>query len=105
MGMCKKWMPKINNGAFDNPNLNLKFDDGIKFVKEAPDNSFDVIIVDSTDPLPDSVGEALFTKEFYENCYRILSPNGTISTQALMPMRYDADIYKRAIQNIQHAFG
>jgi len=103
--MCKKWMPKINNGAFEDKNLDLRFDDGIKFIREAPDESLDVIIVDSTDPLPDSVGEVLFTKEFYENCHRVLSKDGCISTQALMPMRYDADIFKRSIQNIQHAFG
>jgi len=103
--MCKKHIPKISNGAFDSPNLNLIFGDGIAHVKEAPEDSYDVIIVDSTDPLPDSVGEALFTKEFYENCHRILSPNGCISTQALMPMRYDNDIFKRSMGNIQHAFG
>lgn len=95
--MCKKHIPKINNGAYDDPRLDLRFADGIAHVKEMPDNSYDVIIVDSTDPLPDSVGEVLFTKEFYENCYRILAPNGTISTQALMPMRYDADIFKRSM--------
>lgn len=103
--LCKKHIPKINNGAFDNPALNLMIADGIEFVKKAPDNSFDVIIVDSTDPLPDSVGEVLFTKDFYKNCYRVLSEHGTISTQALMPMRYDADIYKRSMANLQHAFG
>lgn len=102
--MCKKHMPTINNGAFDNPNLNLIFGDGIDFVKKAEDNSFDVIIVDSTDPLPDTVGEVLFTKDFYKNCHRILAPNGCISTQALMPMRYHGDIYKRAMENIQSAF-
>jgi len=103
--MAKKHMPMISNGAFDSPNLNLIFGDGIALVKEAPEDSYDVIIVDSTDPLPDSVGEVLFTKEFYENCHRILSPNGCMSTQALMPMRYDADIFKRSMGNIQHAFG
>lgn len=103
--MCKKHIPNINNGAFDSPNLNLIFGDGIEFVKNAEDNSFDVIIVDSTDPLPDTVGEVLFTKDFYKNCHRILAPNGTMSTQGLMPMRYSGDVYKRALDNIQSAFG
>jgi len=102
--MCKKHIPSINNGAYDDPRLDLRFADGIDHVKKCPEDSYDVIIVDSTDPLPDSVGEVLFTKEFYENCYRILSPNGCISTQALMPMRYDNNIFKRSCENIQHAF-
>jgi len=103
--LCKEHMPSINRGAYDNPNLNLIIGDGIEHVKNAADNSYDVIIVDSTDPLPDSVGECLFTKEFYENCYRILARDGTISTQALMPMRYDNDTYRRSLSNIQSAFG
>lgn len=101
---CRKLMPEISAGAFDDPRMELIIGDGIDYVKKAADNSFDVIIVDSTDPLPDSVGEALFTKDFYNNCYRALAPNGVISTQALCPMRYDADIYKRSMYNIQHAF-
>jgi len=103
--MCRKHIPEISAGAFENPNLELIIGDGIDYVRKAADNSFDVIVVDSTDPLPDSVGEALFTKDFYENVHRCLAPNGLVSTQALMPMRYDADIYKRSMGNIQHAFG
>ena len=78
--LCKKYIPSCSNGAFDDPRLNLIIGDGIDYVQKAEDNSFDVIVVDSTDPLPDSVGEALFTKNFYENCHRILAPNGVIST-------------------------
>jgi spermidine synthase len=103
--MCEEHMPKLSNGAFKNPNLNLIFGDGIDFVKQAADNSFDVIIVDSTDPLPGSVGEVLFTKEFYEHCYRVLAEDGTISTQSIMPLRYDSATYNQVIANIQHAFG
>lgn len=77
---CKKHMPKINDGAFDDPRLELIIGDGIEYVKKSADNSFDVICVDSTDPLPDSVGEVLFTKDFYENCHRVLAPNGIITT-------------------------
>lgn len=77
---CKKHMPSINGGAFEDPRLELIIGDGIDYVKKSEDNSFDVIIVDSTDPIPDTVGEVLFTLEFYENCKRILAPNGVVST-------------------------
>ena len=97
VNLCKKHMPTLNDGAFDDPNLELIIGDGIDYVKNAADKSFDVIIVDSTDPLPDSVGEVLFTKEFYTHCHRVLADDGVISTQALMPMRYDAPVYKRSI--------
>jgi spermidine synthase len=77
---CKKHIPSINNGAFDDKRLELIIGDGIDYVHKAADNSFDVIIVDSTDPLPGSVGEILFTLDFYEHCNRILRPNGVIAT-------------------------
>jgi len=86
---CKKHMPALNNGAFDDKRLELIIGDGIDYVKKAADNSFDVIIVDSTDPIPDSVGEVLFTPEFYKNVHRILDKDGVVTTQSIMPMRYD----------------
>lgn len=52
--MCKQWLPNHSAGAYDDPRVNLVIDDGVKFVnntREAPDNSFDVIISDCTDPI------------------------------------------------------
>jgi len=86
---CKKHMPGLSNGAFDDKRLELIIGDGIDYVKNAADNSFDVVIVDSTDPIPDSCGEGLFTADFYKNVYRILDIDGIATTQASMPMRYD----------------
>ena len=62
---CKKHMPSLHGGAFDDPRLELIIGDGIDYIQKSADNSFDVIIVDSTDPIPDSCGEVLFTTEFY----------------------------------------
>lgn len=77
---CRKHMPGLNNGAFDDPRLELIIGDGIDYVKKTADNSFDVIIVDSTDPIPDSCGEVLFTSEFYNNVNRILDKDGVVTT-------------------------
>lgn len=38
-----------------------------------------MIIVDSTDPF--GVGEGLFTKEFYGNCYKALKEDGILVNQ------------------------
>ena len=101
---CKKYLPSLNNGAFDDPNLELIIGDGIEYVRNTPDNSFDVIIVDSTDPIPDSCGEVLFTEEFYDHVKRILTSNGVVSTQSIMPMRYDDNIYRNAMSSLQASF-
>ena len=39
-------------------------------------NLYDLIIVDSTDPI--GPGEGLFTREFYKNCYESLTDKGKI---------------------------
>jgi spermidine synthase len=97
---CRKHMPSLNNGAFEDPRLQLIIGDGIDYVKKAPDNSFDVIVVDSTDPFPDTCGAVLFTKEFYENCYRVLSRDGVMTTMSTMPMRKPGDLYLKCMRNL-----
>ena len=101
---CEKHMPSLSAGAFKDERMELIIGDGIDYVKKAADKSFDVIIVDSTDPIPDSCGEVLFSDDFYENCNRIMSDNGVIITQSVMPMRYDSTIYNNAISTLQRAF-
>ncbi len=77
--LCREHMPSLSNGAFDDPKADLRFMDGIKFVSETSD-TFDVIIVDSTDPI--GPGEVLFTEEFYRNCARCLTERGILITQS-----------------------
>ena len=48
--VCTTHMPSISDGAFDNPRVHLVIADGARFVAESEQN-FDVIIVDSTDPI------------------------------------------------------
>lgn len=81
--LSKEFLPKIGGDAWVNPRAEVIVGDGIDYVKKAPTGSFDVIIVDSTDPI--GVGEVLFTDEFYQNAARILSDNGIIVNQCGVP--------------------
>jgi len=58
----------------------LKFIDGIKWVKDAAPDSVDMIIVDSTDPVGPALG--LFSGEFYRDCFNCLSENGMVVQQS-----------------------
>jgi spermidine synthase len=80
--MSKEHLPTLSAGAFDNPRLNLMIADGAKYVAETTDR-FDVIIVDSTDPI--GPGEVLFTAAFYSDCKRCLNPGGIVVTQNGVP--------------------
>ena len=81
--LSKEFLPGIAGDAWTNPRAEVIVGDGIDYVKRAPDAAFDVIIVDSTDPI--GVGEVLFTDEFYQNCTRILTSRGLIVNQCGVP--------------------
>ncbi len=80
---CKQHLPKIARD-FSNPKVNLIIGDGIKFISEAKPASFDVIIVDGSDPA--GPAEGLFTASFYDNCKKALKTNGVLVTQGESPM-------------------
>ncbi len=81
--LSKEFLPAIAAGAWDDARAEVIVGDGIDYVKRAPDSSFDVIIVDSTDPI--GVGEVLFTDDFYANCARILTDRGLVVNQCGVP--------------------
>lgn len=78
----KEYLPMLSQGAFDDPRLNLVINDGAVFMKETTDK-FDVIIVDSTDPI--GSGEVLFTDTFYGHAKRAMNEGGIIVTQNGVP--------------------
>ncbi len=81
--LAKEHLPAIGGDAWSDPRAEVIVGDGIDHVRTAPDASFDVIIVDSTDPI--GVGEALFTDEFYAHAARVLSPRGLVVNQCGVP--------------------
>ena len=68
----------------DDPRADLMFIDGIKWVNDAAENSYDVIIIDSTDPV--GPAEGLFSRKFYKECFRILGDNGLLIQQSESPL-------------------
>ncbi len=100
--LCKEYIPSISF-ALDDPRVTIYYEDGVRYVRNAPDKSYDLIIVDSTDPF--GVGEGLFTKEFYGNCFRALTDDGILVNQHESTF-YDsyANSMKRAHSRIKDFF-
>ncbi|MBF0130589.1 MAG: polyamine aminopropyltransferase [Alphaproteobacteria bacterium] len=80
--MSRKHLPSLSDGAFDHPRARVVIGDGAKFVAGAAE-TFDVIIVDSTDP--HGPGAVLFSEAFYADCRRRLAPGGIMVTQNGVP--------------------
>jgi spermidine synthase len=77
--LAEIYFPELCESNND-PRADLKFIDGIKWVKDAEPNSVDIIIVDSTDPVGPALG--LFSEEFYHDCFNSLSENGMVVQQS-----------------------
>jgi spermidine synthase len=97
--LAKEFLPKIAGDAWTNPRGEVIVGDGIDYVRRAPDASFDVIIVDSTDPI--GVGEVLFTDEFYENSARILTDGGLIVNQCGVPFMQADELRETSLRRRQ----
>jgi spermidine synthase len=62
----------------------LHFVDGIKWIRDAQPDRYDLIIVDSTDPV--GPAEGLFTEAFHRDCLRVLRPGGIFIQQSESPL-------------------
>ncbi len=78
---CKRFLPGVSVG-FKEPRLRVYYDDGVQFVKNK-ENFYDVIIVDSPDPI--GAGKRLFQKIFYNYCLRSLKEDGLLTAQSETP--------------------
>lgn len=79
----KLHLPQIAS-EFDNPRVETVVGDGIQYVKDAPSGTYDLIVVDGSDPVGPAKG--LFSSEFYTNAHRALKPDGLVITQGESPM-------------------
>lgn len=76
--VSKKHFPQMAIG-FSDPRVHLSICDGIKYVQDAEPNTYDAIIVDSSDPV--GPAEVLFEKPFFEALHRAVKPGGIVCTQ------------------------
>lgn len=99
--VSRDYLP-ITASKLDDPRVNLYFEDGIKFVKDK-ENEYDLIIVDSTDPI--GPGEGLFTREFYRDCHRALTEKGILINQSESPYyEHNARELTRAVNKLSEVF-
>ena len=104
---CEKYFPQFGD-AWKDPRANLHICDGAKFVRDTPDDFYDVIIQDSSDPwvagedgammpLPSGV---LYEKEHICELYRILRQNGILNIQVSETQIVDVENHRRNFKNM-----
>jgi spermidine synthase len=94
--LAREFLPAIGGDAWNDARAQVIVGDGIDHVLGAADASFDVIIVDSTDPI--GVGEVLFTDAFYAHAARVLSAGGVIVNQCGVPFMQAEELYHSSLR-------
>ena len=93
-------MPAISGGAFDHPRARVVIGDGVTFMQERP-GQFDVVIVDSTDPIGPAVG--LFGVPFYRDVAQSLTEDGLLVAQSSSPVFMAGELQSQ-VRNLQEVF-
>ncbi|MEA4963278.1 polyamine aminopropyltransferase [Lutispora sp.] len=98
---CRDFLPQTSS-KLDDPRVKLFYEDGIKFIS-TKHKEYDLIIVDSTDPI--GPGEGLFTEAFYKNCFEALKDDGILVNQHESPYYENtASLMKRTHKRIKQFF-
>lgn len=98
--LCCKYLPEVAGNAAEDSRLHIHFADGVRFVEEAT-NQYDVVIVDSSDPIGPAV--ELFSEAFYQNVSRILKEDGLMVCQSQSPL-FHAEVTKQTFDRISRLF-
>ena len=99
--LSKQHLPSIAGDAWSDPRAAVIVGDGIAHLAGAAADSYDVVIVDSTDPA--GPGEALFTDAFYADCARALGECGILVNQSGVPFM-QADELRETSERRARAF-
>ncbi|MHB1419935.1 MAG: polyamine aminopropyltransferase [Bacillota bacterium] len=96
---AKKYLPEISC-ALEDPRVEVKIADGIAHV-EGVEAEYDIIIVDSTDPVGPAVG--LFGRDFYRNIYKALKEDGILVAQTESPF-FNKKLISQVHQDLSSIF-
>lgn len=82
VNVCKEHMAEWNAGATDDPRFKLIIGDARSYLLDAASGTFDVIVLDISDPIEAGPAVHLYTKEFYDLVKAKLRPGGVVVTQS-----------------------
>ncbi len=97
--VSRQYFPSVAVGL-DDRRLIVHVRDGVEFIEQAKPEIYDLVVVDSTDPV--GFAEGLFGEEFYKHCARVLRDGGILVTQTESP--FD-DLFRDTILKARNILG
>lgn len=99
--LCREHLPSIGT-AWDDTRLELRFQDGVAYVRESGAGLFDVVLVDGSDPVGPAKG--LFSEEFYRGCRRLAGAGGVCAVQSESPF-LTPRLFDDVVGTLRNVFG
>lgn len=94
--VSKQYLPQISSALQGHPKVEIQVMDGIKHIQNSK-NEYDVILVDSTEPIGPAVG--LFARDFYQGIYEALKEDGIMVAQTESPW-FNRELIRRVYKDI-----
>src|SRR5512143_3078194 len=98
--ISRRYMQQVHRGAFDDPRVTLRIEDGFRYVQQTSDD-YDLIVLDLTDPGGPST--ALYTLDFYRACAKRLTTSGAMTLHIASPLAHGERV-KDAVRELRRAF-
>ncbi|AKN61506.1 MULTISPECIES: polyamine aminopropyltransferase [unclassified Synechococcus] len=102
VALSQEHLPSLGGGCWHDPRFHLSVGDGIAWAAEAENATYDVVLVDGSDPT--GPAEGLFNRAFFSNCCRILKPGGVFATQSESPEAF-RQVHIDMVKLIRELFG
>jgi len=96
---CRAHLP--DHFSWDDPRFELIIADGIQFLADAAPDSYDVVLLDGSDPVGPAQG--LFNRSFYEHVKRALKPTGAFALQSEGPILMP-DLFLDIVHTVRDLF-
>ncbi|PLX73227.1 MAG: polyamine aminopropyltransferase [Azoarcus sp.] len=103
--IARHHLQSVHNGALDDPRLEIRIGDGLRYVMEdgpAAGDTYDLIVLDLTDPV--GPAEALYAEDFLRACAAMLTPGGALSLHIGAPV-FQPERVRDLVARLRHVFG
>lgn len=97
--VCREHLPQL--GAWGDSRLDVRIEDGVAFARQAPAGTYDVVLLDGSDPV--GPAEGLFNEAFYRDVKRLLRPGGVFGLQSESPL-LQASVFAQVQTTLESVF-
>jgi spermidine synthase len=101
--LCKRHLPEMHQGAFDDPRTEVRIEDARAYLAATRD-TFDYVCIDLVEPLDEGPACLLFTREFYGLVRDRLSASGTMTMQAGMTKIGEINFFSAVHRTLREVF-